>query len=559
MVRANPPAHFVFGTSPLLGHTRPIFSLAVNLLEEHPDLHATIIGTGTTSPVFSPPFEREIALANLNADMRSRLHVVLLGEGECPDNLSQIQSLFTHLPGFLNKLVEGKYAPDPDGEPLQPPTLAVIDGVINPFIDVSKDVIARSSRPYHRLPVLIVVPTDTLTQYLYWCPNEQFPDGYWPMLYDRAKKATGKDDVEDIDLRREVYKLWNDRSPVVIDIFGFPKMFHYEILPQSESIPHSEASFNFAFPDMSIKNHYAIQKADGVLLPWSPALCPGLGEHMTRKFHIPHLQMGPQFRSNWWKDGIDDQVRELFPQDHDILAFLDRCKDEYGSKSVLYVSFGTLFAPSERPELLTTLVDTLLESDPPLPFLFAGGYAQHFIPDSLRERVFRSKHGKLVTTFVPQQAVLKHEATGWFLSHAGSNSTNESILNGIPMILWPFTIDQPIIAAQLSLIHRVAFELLEVRTGPNRGQAPYRRQDKPISGKLEDVAAEMRDLWVKIRGQEGAEMRERVLHLRDRMREDWSHGGAKKAIQSFSQFLQPTSKVTISFEHAANHAAKHLH
>ncbi|GKE35040.1 7-deoxyloganetic acid glucosyltransferase-like protein [Tanacetum coccineum] len=47
-----------------------------------------------------------------------------------------------------------------------------------------------------------------------------------------------------------------------------------------------------------------------------------------------------------------------------------------------------------------------------------------------------------IVNWAPQEDVLAHRAIGGFLTHCGWNSTLESIVQGFPMICWPFYVDQ---------------------------------------------------------------------------------------------------------------------
>lgn len=99
------PTHFVVVCTPIFGHARPTFTFCMNLLNEHPNLYITYVCTGTHSPMFTPPFEREMTLYSLKLEPRSRLNIKLLGEGALRTTMEQIISLFTLLPTYLGPLL----------------------------------------------------------------------------------------------------------------------------------------------------------------------------------------------------------------------------------------------------------------------------------------------------------------------------------------------------------------------------------------------------------------------------------------------------------------------
>lgn len=81
---------------------------------------------------------------------------------------------------------------------------------------------------------------------------------------------------------------------------------------------------------------------------------------------------------------------------------------------IQFSSFGTVYSPLGRPDLLLTLINSLLSADPPLPFVFATVTTYDLISQATRDKVAQSGLG-LISHFAPQQMVLQHPATGWFL------------------------------------------------------------------------------------------------------------------------------------------------
>ncbi len=82
------------------------------------------------------------------------------------------------------------------------------------------------------------------------------------------------------------------------------------------------------------------------------------------------------------------------------MSFLDEMETRYGENSVLYISFGTTYLPTERPQLFDVMIRTMLAADPPLPFVFAGGKTNTILTDKQKEAISKSGRG-LLAGFVP--------------------------------------------------------------------------------------------------------------------------------------------------------------
>ncbi|EPS61663.1 hypothetical protein M569_13131, partial [Genlisea aurea] len=111
-------------------------------------------------------------------------------------------------------------------------------------------------------------------------------------------------------------------------------------------------------------------------------------------------------------------------------------------KSVIYVSFGSLtqLTEEEHLEFLNGLVNSGHR------FLWVvrpdsiAGSDKVAIPEELEQG---TRERGYVVEWAPQMEVLAHPSVGAFFTHGGWNSTLESICAGVPMICWPYFIDQP--------------------------------------------------------------------------------------------------------------------
>ena len=99
----------------------------------------------------------------------------------------------------------------------------------------------------------------------------------------------------------------------------------------------------------------------------------------------------------------------------------------------------------------------------------------------------------LVASLCDQEAVLRHEAVGLFLTHSGWNSTLESLCAGVPMLCWPFAADQQTNSRMACTEWRVGVELSE---DPGREEVEAAIQQVMGGGRGEELrrsAAEWKD------------------------------------------------------------------
>ncbi|XP_074329308.1 UDP-glycosyltransferase 85A8-like isoform X1 [Apium graveolens] len=114
--------------------------------------------------------------------------------------------------------------------------------------------------------------------------------------------------------------------------------------------------------------------------------------------------------------------------------------DKREPNSVVYVNFGSITPMNAKQ--LTEFAWGLANSKKFFlwivrPDIIAGDAAM--VPP---EFLIKTKERGMLASWCSQEQVLKHPATGGFLTHSGWNSTIESISSGVPVICWPFFSDQ---------------------------------------------------------------------------------------------------------------------
>ncbi|KAI0671992.1 hypothetical protein C8Q78DRAFT_1077581 [Trametes maxima] len=216
----------------------------------------------------------------------------------------------------------------------------------------------------------------------------------------------------------------------------------------------------------------------------------------------------------------------------ELSAFLNAQLASRGKRSVVLISFGSMFWPSD-PAKVGAVLDVLIERD--IPFVLSRCSPFASMPDDTKTKL--AEYGSAyVSDWIPQQEVLNHPATGWCITHVGHNTVLECILAAVPMILWPIDADQAPNAVHLTDTLRIAYELLEVRHGTGLG--PVFRTGAQPSGTLDAVKAELQGVLAQAFGDDGEAKRARLKGLGAAVGGAWAEGGpARREVEEFLDAL----------------------
>ncbi|KIJ46267.1 glycosyltransferase family 1 protein [Sphaerobolus stellatus SS14] len=137
------------------------------------------------------------------------------------------------------------------------------------------------------------------------------------------------------------------------------------------------------------------------------------------------------------------------------------------------------------------------------------------VPEGVSAKLEESGIGVL-STWAPQQFILAHKATGWFLTHCGMSSVVESLAEGVPMLAWPISGDQADNAALVSITLNAGYQLTEARTGSS-GLRGLKRGVRP-TGTVEAIQRETREILEKARGKDGGFKRANAVAIKNKIK-----------------------------------------
>ncbi|KAL4575053.1 hypothetical protein LXL04_021894 [Taraxacum kok-saghyz] len=142
----------------------------------------------------------------------------------------------------------------------------------------------------------------------------------------------------------------------------------------------------------------------------------------------------------------------LFEEDKSCIDWLN----QQPPKSVLYVSFGSLATITN--DQLTEFWYGLVNSGKPFLWVIREDLVRenNKVPCELEEGT--KERGYLVG-WAPQELVLAHPAVGAFLTHNGWNSTLESVVEGVPMVSWPFFADQQMNSRFVEVVWKLGVDM----------------------------------------------------------------------------------------------------
>ncbi|XP_010431053.1 PREDICTED: UDP-glycosyltransferase 76E6-like [Camelina sativa] len=198
----------------------------------------------------------------------------------------------------------------------------------------------------------------------------------------------------------------------------------------------------------------------------------------------------------------------LLEEDRSCIEWLNKQKP----RSVIYISLGSIFdvVTKELLEMAWGLCDSNQ------PFLWVIRHGSESLPEEVSTMV--SERGGYIVKWAPQIKALGHPAVGGFWSHCGWNSILESIAEGVPMICRPFHGEQKLSALYIESVWRIGFQVEGSKV--DRGE----------------VERAVKSLMVD---DEGAEMQERALVLKEKLKASVKSGGTSyTALNELVKYLK---------------------
>ncbi|KAF8194757.1 hypothetical protein K438DRAFT_1968703 [Mycena galopus ATCC 62051] len=507
--------HLLLVPIPAYGHTRPLCALAGRLAT-----HANIVVTILVAPNWLHKARSDVsAQFPTGGAVLARIRVVSLFDSTESELFKLLPMAMEHFPAAYETLLRGKAIRCASMGTMfpaaAPPSAVVLDIFALPQLTAIRSLSGA------QVPVFTFISTHSAVLIRRFGPESLGGRGDIGASIDAEALRVGKT-AEEVGNQMMMHT-----DGTLLRVPGVPAMYDYEEYPQVPFEGQSAVFLRVAY-DM-------IMACDGIFVGTTPAYD---GESffafeawVREALNKPVYGVGPLLPPGY---GTRPMAPPSDPVDMKIKSFLDSMQLKHGNESVLFISFGTLLWPKQ--DQIEELVDALIEKQ--FPFFLCHACPTAVVSVALSEKIKASGIG-MTSSWAPQQFILAHPATGWFVTHCGHGGIFEGLSSGVPMICWPFGGDGPIGAVHLSQNLNVAFHLMEVRT--ERGLLPLRNGAVPV-GTLAAMGVEFRQIIEECRSENGKQKRANVKRMQGEFARVWeADGSSTRAIEIFLQEYLPAS------------------
>ncbi|KAH9914496.1 UDP-Glycosyltransferase/glycogen phosphorylase [Epithele typhae] len=501
------------------GHARPMITFAARLVQLDPDVRVTVLVTAAHFDRLVKESTRSFEEGDTQA--AQRLRIVCVGQPNHPLGDGCIGP-------FWKTLLAGE-GPVCAQTGTQHSAWPKPNAVVLDIFAVQDTKIVRSISG-SSVKVYSWWPGET---YTFLCSFGDKKIGGRGNLHQQIEEEVSRSGRSYMDVSMEMI---NVPRGEVVELPGHPPMYDWELSPQQSLI----VALQFPLPDEFALSIFPLTNAsqatvDGIISisfeSWEPEAFK-LARKWFGETGRPVYIAGPLLPTAS-KATLTANEKSQSAEGAEIQKLLDDTLARSGPQSLLYMSFGSIFWPVGSPEKVWAFLDVLMEMD--IPFIMSHASPMAVVPDEVKAKV--KEYGKgILSPWTPQQTVLSHPATGWYVCHGGQNGLTEAIAASVPMIMWPFNADQPSNTALATDVHKIGYELLEVRTAHGLNKV-YRTGYTPV-GTVDAVKAEARRVLTQAFGEDGKEKRARLPAIREAMLGEWKEDGrSRRDVLAFLESL----------------------